>query len=172
MGEAAVALVVAEVDGSPSILLIRRARREGDPWSGDVALPGGRRSPADCSLLETAVRECWEETGVDLSGIEPTATLGPFRSCLDPEVTVWAFVFRLPGRPETSLGDEIEEAFWAPISELAASKRHFEVGGRVREAYVWRGRVVWGLTRRILDRALPLLSGGVSAEPGSPPRPS
>ena len=63
--QAAVALVVrGHVD--LEVLLIKRARRDGDPWSGHMALPGGRRDPADTSLRQTAVRETLEETGIDL----------------------------------------------------------------------------------------------------------
>ena len=63
---AAVAVVLRPGTDSPEVLLIERTRVEGDPWSGQMALPGGRRDAADRSLLETAVRETREETGVAL----------------------------------------------------------------------------------------------------------
>jgi 8-oxo-dGTP pyrophosphatase MutT (NUDIX family) len=40
------------------LLLIRRAEHPSDPWSGHMALPGGRNDPQDTSLYETVVREC------------------------------------------------------------------------------------------------------------------
>ncbi|MGH7524260.1 MAG: NUDIX domain-containing protein, partial [Gemmatimonadales bacterium] len=61
---AAVALVLAEEPDR--LLLIRRAEREGDPWSGHLALPGGRRQESDSDLLATATRETREETGIHL----------------------------------------------------------------------------------------------------------
>ena len=60
-GRAAVALVLRENAGDPEILLIRRAERKGDPWSGHMAFPGGREDARDESLLETALRETREE---------------------------------------------------------------------------------------------------------------
>ena len=65
---AAVAAVIREVGGSPEILLIERAAREGDPWSGHMALPGGRIDPDDPNTRAGAERETLEEVGLDLSG--------------------------------------------------------------------------------------------------------
>eukprot|EP00667_Euglena_gracilis_P018482 EG_transcript_19637 len=49
------------------LLFIKRAADPRDPWSGNVAFPGGRRSPADKDDVATAVRETWEEVGLDLT---------------------------------------------------------------------------------------------------------
>src|SRR6185503_4424279 len=54
-------------DGALEMLLVKRAEYAGDPWSGHIALPGGRREPGDVSLEDTAVRETQEEIDVDLS---------------------------------------------------------------------------------------------------------
>ncbi|HET9512400.1 MAG TPA: NUDIX domain-containing protein, partial [Gemmatimonadales bacterium] len=61
---AAVSLIC--VRDPDALLLIRRADRDGDPWSGQLGLPGGRKSPADADLLSTAIRETFEEVGIDL----------------------------------------------------------------------------------------------------------
>src|SRR5213596_3679172 len=53
--------------GDPELLMIKRADAEGDPWSGHIACPGGRMEPGDHDLEQTAIRETWEETGVDLA---------------------------------------------------------------------------------------------------------
>jgi 8-oxo-dGTP pyrophosphatase MutT (NUDIX family) len=66
--QAAVAAVLrAPPDGGDAeILLMRRAERHGDPWSGHMAFPGGRREEGDATLLDTAIREAREEVGLDL----------------------------------------------------------------------------------------------------------
>jgi 8-oxo-dGTP pyrophosphatase MutT (NUDIX family) len=53
--------------GDPEVLFIKRASRVGDRWTGHVALPGGKRDPEDADDVATAVRETWEETGLDLT---------------------------------------------------------------------------------------------------------
>ena len=64
---AAVALIFrAGERGSPELLFIKRAEYPGDPWSGQIAFPGGREEASDTSLAETAIRETREETGIDL----------------------------------------------------------------------------------------------------------
>ena len=59
---AAVALVLA-ANPAPSILLIRRAERPGDPWSGHMALPGGYSATEDGHLEVTAARDLNEDCG-------------------------------------------------------------------------------------------------------------
>ena len=65
--EAAVAMILLQGESSFEMMFILRARKEGDPWSGQMALPGGHREPQDVTLAETAARETWEETGLDLA---------------------------------------------------------------------------------------------------------
>jgi 8-oxo-dGTP pyrophosphatase MutT (NUDIX family) len=52
--------------GEPEVLFIKRASRKGDRWTSHIALPGGKRDPTDKDDQHAAVRESWEEVGVDL----------------------------------------------------------------------------------------------------------
>ena len=72
---AAVSLVLTETDGGLAALFIERAARAGDPWSGQIALPGGRRDPVDPDLLATAIRETREETAWRFA---PSALVGTY----------------------------------------------------------------------------------------------
>lgn len=65
---AAVAVLLHDEPLGPRVLLMKRAERVGDPWSGHISLPGGGYEPRDVDLLQTSIRETHEELGIDLSG--------------------------------------------------------------------------------------------------------
>lgn len=148
--EAATALVLADVTGGPELLLIERARRRGDRFSGHMALPGGRREPTDPDLATTAARETREEVGLALG--PPVGRLddvsGPYGS------RVAVFVHTVTGRPETVPEPaEVAQVVWLPLAHLldpANAVRHTHRGlGPV--AGLQYGRfTVWGMTRGIL----------------------
>lgn len=151
--EAAVAIILSEREGRPSILLIRRRESPNDPWSGHVALPGGRRRPEDRDLLATVIREVAEEVGIDLSRFEPTTVIGPCSPSNAPNLSVTVFVFNFGARQVSiSTGGEVSEAFWVPICELLNSTGEAVLpsGRRVR-AFIWRDKVIWGFTYRVLS---------------------
>jgi 8-oxo-dGTP pyrophosphatase MutT (NUDIX family) len=164
---AAVALIVsAGEDGDPELLFIKRAERQGDPWSGHVAFPGGRHDPGDASLEATAVRETYEETGVDLR--RDGVVLGTLddlypRTPTLPPVVVRPFVAALAPRAALSLSDECADAFWVPLATLQAPDAAHESvvlvrGERWRVASYRHGEhVIWGMTERILQQFLATL---------------
>ena len=161
MLQAGVALVVRG-RAALEVLLIKRARREGDPWSGHMALPGGRRDPTDASLLDTAVRETREETGVDLG--ETGVHLGrleevrPLSQRL-PRISVTPHVFGVPAETPASVASpEVEAVHWVALDLLRApeTKGMVEIplpGGAGGEFPCLRvvDDIVWGLTYRILE---------------------
>ena len=108
---------------TPHLLFIERALVEGDPWSGDIAFPGGRVESQDAGLQEAAERETLEEIGLDLRREQylgrlddlVTQTLG---------VQVAAFVYKTETRGEFRLNHEVARAFWQPLSILADPERH------------------------------------------------
>lgn len=163
---AAVALVLTESADGLTALFIRRAERTGDPWSGQIALPGGRREPADPDLLATAVRETLEETGVGLAGAERLGVLDDVypRSVLLPPVVVRPFVFSLARAPSLVLSEEVTTAFWVPLGVLRApaTQRDFTLvirgAARTFPAYQVGEHVIWGMTERILTPFLALVA--------------
>ena len=159
---AAVAMLLAErtAHGPLSVLLLRRAEREGDPWSGHMALPGGHAHPEDADLLHTARRETLEEVGIDLGDAELLGILDDVSVMRSSEMVVRPFVFWLGAERQASLSAEVAEVLWVPLDDLASdalrSTREVDVlGSPVRvPAYVIDERVVWGMTFHVLERFL------------------
>jgi len=171
--EAAVALVLHQPEGGETeLLFIERAHREGDPWSGHMAFPGGRRDAADVDLEATAGREKREEVGLSLPG--PIGSLDHFNGSGNPRVPpllVAPYVYELAGRPELDTNHEVESTVWVPISWILDSKSwmayEFE-RENVRMAYPafeYEGYVVWGLTYRILRSFFAVLGREIPAPP-------
>jgi len=162
---AAVALILVEQSGGLEALFIKRAARAGDPWSGQVAFPGGRHDPEDRDLLATAIRETREETGVELSDAERLGVLDDLypRTPTLPPVRVRPFVFALPARRPLVETVEVERAFWVPLARIVEPSVRRDVkllvGGveRVFPAYDLGDDVIWGMTERILTPFLELL---------------
>jgi 8-oxo-dGTP pyrophosphatase MutT (NUDIX family) len=165
---AAVAIVLRRsADDVIELLLIKRSERENDPWSGHVALPGGRRDPSDATLQDTAIRETREETGIDIArdGIVlgmldelrprtptlPPIIVTPFVAVVRPDVTI-----------ETS--DEVASAFWVALGGLQDPSLTVESEVTARGAtwrvpsYLLGGHIVWGMTERILRNLHALLA--------------
>lgn len=157
--EAAVLVVLRPTDPL-EMLLIERAEKEGDPWSGHMALPGGRREPGDADLLATARRETAEETGIvvppaevlgRLDELGPAAARRRFAIIIAPYVAVVPVDTAAEPAP-----DEVEAAMWIPLTHLASDEAVDEVlieleGEAFRlPALSYEDYVIWGLTHRIL----------------------
>ncbi len=166
---AAVALVLLEGEQGLEILLIRRAERADDPWSGQIALPGGRYDGGDRDLEATAIRETREETGVDLSGAERLGVLDDLypRTPALPPVVVRPFVFALARRSALVPSDEVQRAFWLPLGRLSEPGVRREVtltlrgAVRVLPAYVVDDEMIWGMTERIVTPFVDLISNSL-----------
>jgi len=155
---AAVAIIIDPKKEGGSVLLIRRTERQGDPWSGQIAFPGGHKAPTDQTSLETAHREAWEEVGIQLSEHELLGAF-PLVYSRSREVEVSPFVFQLRHDVSVRKNDEVAESFWAPLSELqniAVSKIEVQVeeGRLLVECYLYRGHTIWGMTFRIMNSLL------------------
>jgi 8-oxo-dGTP pyrophosphatase MutT (NUDIX family) len=150
-------------DTDSQILLIKRASHPGDPWSGQMALPGGRRDPEDAGPAATAIRETKEETGIDLAGVDLLGQLDDHapKTPVLPPILVRPFVFALESRPPIQPNHEVERHLWASIHGLVASERESRV--RVRDAdlivpaFHAEGEVIWGMTHRIITNFFDLL---------------
>ncbi|MCW4006418.1 MAG: CoA pyrophosphatase [Candidatus Bathyarchaeota archaeon] len=149
---AAVALMIKPTKEDLEFLLVKRVQNPHDPWSGHMALPGGKRDLNDADLLETVVRETFEETGIDLRGGRLLGVCSVVCSERRPDMWVLPFVFLVKGEPQVKLSrGELETFVWASCGRLEESRGTACVGAREVCAFVLGENVVWGLTYRILD---------------------
>jgi 8-oxo-dGTP pyrophosphatase MutT (NUDIX family) len=153
---AAVSIIVRD-RRSPSVLLIKRAERSGDPWSGQIAFPGGKMQPGDDTPRDTAVRETMEEVGVDLSRGAEFLGYAPPATTHTGNLRVVPAVFMLKEGVEIRPNEEVASYRWVDLEVLTAPKAKATYrlnynGGTVEmPAFKVDDYVVWGLTHRILN---------------------
>lgn len=156
---AAVAAILREQAHGPEVLLIRRAERKGDPWSGQMAFPGGRASESDPDLVTTAIRETREEVGLQLDGSELLGRLDDLPAIARARPTglvIAPFVFAVERTPALSPNHEVAETVWAPLEPLVsgawATTFDYRLDDRTLQLPALRvgQHVVWGLTYQML----------------------
>lgn len=167
--EAGVALVLRPAPRGPELLFIERAERQGDPWSGHMAFPGGGRGPDDPDVQRAAERETFEEVGLSL---EPARTLGRLddlegrHSGRPLPLVISAFVYAAEHPGPLVLNHEVSTALWFPVAGLLDPARHTEYvyelpSGTLRFPGIRVGdpdrHIVWGLTYRFLESFLRLV---------------
>lgn len=163
---AAVATILRPSAKDIEVLLIRRAERPGDPWSGHMAFPGGHHEPTDRDLFATALRETREEVGIDLGEHEflgrldelPAIARGRFVG-----MVIAPYVFAVRGEPRLATNEEVAELVWAPLGQMARGEvddiKELTYEGELRRlpAYRVQSHVVWGLTHLMLRNLFSLV---------------
>ncbi|MGH9803362.1 MAG: NUDIX hydrolase [Blastocatellia bacterium] len=164
--QAAVALILREQSGVAEALIIKRAEREGDPWSGNLALPGGRAQANDTDLLATAARETHEEIGVDLHSSGEFIGQLPLISTRNPRLPaleISPLVAIAPTDLSFQFSHEVAAAFWVSVGRLKREgpsgeyRRQFGDVLQKWPAYPTEHGLIWGITERILTNFLELL---------------
>lgn len=158
LSEAAVLLTLRTTDPL-ELLLIQRAEKEGDPWSGHMALPGGRREPTDSGLLATALRETHEETAIRVAPTDVLGALAEVRPSYRRRFSILIAPFVATVPPATRAVPspaEVETALWVPLPHLASESAVGEIlidldeGSTAFPALGYQDYVIWGLTHRII----------------------
>ena len=160
--QSAAVSVILRDSASPSVLLIKRAERSGDPWSGQIAFPGGKAKPEDGTAKVTAVRETMEEVGIDLARAGDFIGYGKVTTTHIGNMDVVPSVFVLRGGTEVDVkpNDEVASFRWVELEEFLApaSRSQYRLNSGENEvvmpAFAVHDYVVWGLTYRVISSML------------------
>ncbi|MFT5088134.1 MAG: 8-oxo-dGTP pyrophosphatase MutT (NUDIX family) [Candidatus Latescibacterota bacterium] len=169
---ASVAAIIRPDNDDTQLLFIERARVDGDPWSGDIAFPGGRIEESDPTLRATAERETHEEIGLHLQGANYVGRLDDLQGSSLP-VQVAAFVYFVENDVELDLNAEVHRAFWQSLHTLCDPNRHCQhlsrMSGEVRpmpaiDLLGPEHPLLWGITYRFTAQLTALLGNPLPAK--------
>ena len=160
-GDRLAAVVVPFVEGpEPSLIFTVRA---GDlsRHAGEISFPGGLQDPGE-TLHQTALREAFEEIGLDPASTELVGALPPVHTTVSG-ILVVPFVGMLEALPAFVVSDgEIDEVLTFPVARLSEVERVVEVVRK--EGQVWRGyayelegHTIWGVTGWMLHLLLEIV---------------
>ena len=173
--QAAVALIIdgTQSERDPKVVFIQRALNENDPWSGQMALPGGRCEPEDSGPLETACRETLEEIGLDLSNAKIFGRLDDLQGRhggRSKNMAISCFVFGVQRIEKLFPNHEVADIISIPISALLDPEAKTEINWHSDDR-VFPGicvgdgkRIIWGLTYRFLSQFFSLLGHSLPSE--------
>lgn len=154
LAPAAVLVPLVERGSRVNVILTRRAaglRRHG----GQVAFPGGRVDPGDASIAAAALREAWEEIGLEPDQVELIGRLDPHETVTHFSVTPFVGRVQGPFRPRPDPA-EVAEVFEVPLDflldpgNLHIHRRQWQGTWRRYYAIPYGPHYIWGATARML----------------------
>lgn len=158
---AAVALMLREDEQRVEALFIERAKNKGDPWSGQMAFPGGMVERFDVDARQAAERETVEEVGVDL-------TMADYLGQMDDQqgrhrghptgIVVRGYIYLVDVATRVKANYEVQDIVWVPLHRFLDTSCHTRVVHPVEPDKTFPGirvsekehQVVWGLTHRFM----------------------
>ena len=149
------AVLIAVVDHpQPTVLLTQRAAHLHD-HAGQISFPGGKIDPEDASPLDAALREAWEEIGLEREFIDPIGYLDLYGTGFGFRILPTVARIR-PGFDLRISADEVDDAFEVPLAFLMDAANHQvhskEYRGIMRSYYAmpFEERYIWGATAGML----------------------
>ena len=141
-------------DDSPKILMIKKPitmKHHG----GEIAFPGGKISDEDADLLDTAIRETQEETGITIKREDVIGQLKPVAT-LNSGFTILPFVCIIDKINELTPNSEVEEFLKIPLVSFLQTLTNDSdpEHNSIHEMYVltFENNIIWGASARMLKQ--------------------
>lgn len=149
-------MLLTDLDSRPRMFFIERARNRNDPWSGQIAFPGGNLDPGDADTFSAARRETREEVGIKL---EENTLVGRLDDQLggtgsSSPLVVSCYACALDPVQPTRHNVEVESSFWVDVAHLRdpGNRMEYRFSETCYPAIILgSGRVLWGLTYRFVQ---------------------
>jgi 8-oxo-dGTP pyrophosphatase MutT (NUDIX family) len=161
MAQAGVMVLVYDKESAPHILLNKRSQYV-EKHKGEIAFPGGAREKSDSTILDTALRETWEEMGISPDDVTVLGELDDIVTISDFVVT--PYVGTIPTGYDFSPNIEVAEVIEVPVAALLDTAhlrddvRIVDGSTRRRATYAYDGHLIWGATAMILEGFVQILS--------------
>ena len=157
---AAVAVILRWGDAI-EVMFVKRRRLKGDPWSGQVALPGGRFERKDGNTLNCVIREVKEEVDLKLYKNNIFGVLDIISPLNKPQLNVVAYLAMLENNADVKSGEEISYIFWAPLNQLQETEtqvRIYDGDLKTVKAFCYGQEIIWGMTAKLIKKINRLLN--------------
>jgi 8-oxo-dGTP pyrophosphatase MutT (NUDIX family) len=162
---AAVLILLYPGNGTIKTVFMQRHAYNG-VHGGQISFPGGKKEPADESIIQTALREAYEETGTDPASVDVLGTLTPLfipvSNMLVTPVVGWtgkepAFSHQ-PEEVLFLIDARLEKFFNASIIKT----KPFKIRGEMYDIkyFDYEGNTIWGATAMILNELLAIINRG------------
>ena len=158
--QASVAMILSGTEKDLEVCFIRRAERVGDPWSGQVAFPGGKADNSDKDAHSVAERETHEEVGLKLEASHRVGPL-PTRQVATRNLVLSPFIYHIGSDEKATVfarePNEVAHVFWVPMRHLfkqsSATELEYPMGGSgmTFPGIRYEEDVIWGLTLSVLE---------------------
>ncbi len=151
---AAILINIQEHNNELKVLMVKRASEPNDPWSGQIAYPGGRMERSDNDTLDTAIRETFEEVGLNVTKKEIIGKLSEVRTHVN-NIVVTPYVSFKSETKKLELNSEVVNGLWVPIKTFNYKRFkkmkifHDKDIVKTRTCYIFEEQIIWGLTRKI-----------------------
>lgn len=160
--EAAVLILLFSNEGSIHTVFMQRPNYNG-VHGGQISFPGGKKEPADESLLETALREAEEETGIDRGKVSIIGALTPLyipvSNIIVTPYTGW-YNGKPAWKPESTEVVFLFEADLSPfLDNSIIRQKPFDIRGEKIDIryFDYEGNVIWGATAMMLHELLTII---------------